>query len=164
LPHSLLPYLIPMLVLGLVIRRSLRGRRIKVDTLWVIPALLAIAGVFLVIQSPPRDLAAIAGMIVAVVLGAALGWQRGRLTRISLDPQTGVLTSQASAAAVILIVALFAARLGVRYWLQEHPQKSGALATAADDVVILGVVAMLVTRVEMWLRCRRLIAAGAGRP
>jgi hypothetical protein len=163
MPHSYFPYLIALLVLGLVLRRTLRGRRIKVDTLWVMPVLLAIGAVSLVVQTPPRDVAGIAGMVIATLLGAAVGWQRGRLTRISLDPETGVLTSQASVAAVLLVLVLFGVRFGVRMWLQEHPQPGGGLVAASDALVLFGVAVVMVARLEMWLRCRRLIAAGAGR-
>jgi hypothetical protein len=160
--HGYLPYLIAVLVLALVVRRSLRGRRLKVDRLWVIPVLLIGAAALSLGQSPPTDPAVIATLALALLAGVAIGWQRGRLTRISLDAETGVLTSQASPAAVILIVAIFALRYGLRVWLVEHPQH-GVQATAAADALLLFSVGMLsVARIEMWIRCKRLMAAGVG--
>jgi apolipoprotein N-acyltransferase len=127
------------------------------------PALLTLAGILVVAQAPPHDVFGIAGLVVAALLGAAVGWQRGRLTRISLDPETGVLHSQASPAAVLIIVALFAARYGLRAWLGQS-QKGDTVALATDALLLFSAALILVTRLEMWLRCRRLIAAGAGRP
>jgi hypothetical protein len=162
MPSSYIPYLIAVFVLALVVRRSLRGRRIKVDQLWVIPALLAAAAVAAIAQAPPSSLAMTMGLILATLMGAGVGWQRGRLTRINLDPESGVLTSQASPAAVILIVAVFALRYGLRFWLLEHPGK-GAQALAATDALLLFSVGMIsVSRIEMWIRCRQLMAADAG--
>jgi hypothetical protein len=158
----LIPILIPLVVLGLLVRRSLRGRRIKVDTLWVVPALLALAAGAMLAQTPPHDPAGIASLALAVLLGGALGWQRGRLTRISLNPETGVLTSQASPAAVIMILVLFAARYALRFWIGQSAQKE-VVILATDALVLFSAALILVTRLEMWLRCRRLIAAGAGR-
>jgi hypothetical protein len=101
-------------------------------------------------------------IVLAALMGAGIGWQRGRLTRINLDPETGVLTSQASPAAVILIVAVFALRYGLRFWLLQHPGK-GAQALVATDALLLFSVGMIsVSRIEMWIRCRRLMAAGVG--
>lgn len=162
MPSSYIPYLIAVFVLALVVRRSMRGRRIKVDQLWVIPALLTVAAVAAIAQAPPSGLAMIMVLILATLMGAGIGWQRGRLTRINLDPDTGVLTSQASPAGVILIVAVFALRYGLRFWLLQHPGK-GAQALVATDALLLFSVGMIsISRIEMWIRCRRLMAAGAG--
>lgn len=162
MPPSYIPYLIAVFVLAMVVRRSLRGRRIKVDQLWVIPALLTAAAVAAIVQAPPTGPAMITVLALAALMGAAIGWQRGRLTRINLDADTGILTSQASPAAVILIVAVFALRYGLRFWLLQHPGK-GAQALVATDALLLFSVGMIsVSRIEMWIRCRRLMAAGAG--
>ena len=162
MPHGYLPYLIAVFVLAMVLRRSLRGQRLKVDRLWVIPVLLIVAAVMTLVQSPPTDPAGIAGIVLAAVMGVAVGWQRGKLTRITLDADTGVLTSQASPAAVVLILAVFALRFGLRFWLQAHPQKGGPLLAATDALLLFGVGMIATARIEMWLRCKRLIDVGAG--
>jgi hypothetical protein len=162
MPHGYGPYLIAVLVLAMVVRRSLRHQTIKVDRMWVIPALLVVAAVMTLSQNPPTDPAIIAGLVVAALIGAGVGWQRGRLTRISLDPETGVLTSKASPAAVILIVAIFALRFGLRFYLQEHPTKGTGAVAATDALLLFGVGMIAVARIEMWIRCRRLMAAGVG--
>jgi hypothetical protein len=164
MPHSYAAYLIAVFVLAMVVRRSLRGRRIKVDRLWVIPLLLTVAAVATLSRDPPRDPVAILTLVIAAGVGCAVGWQRGKLTRINLDAQTGVLTSQASAAAVVLIAAVFAARFGLRFWLDQNPHaKLGVDAVVVTDALLLFGVGMIATaRTEMWIRCRRLLAAGAG--
>jgi lysylphosphatidylglycerol synthetase-like protein (DUF2156 family) len=165
MPNSLIPYLIAVFVLAMVVRRSLRGQRLKVDRLWVIPLLLVLAAVMTIAQAPPTDPAMILGLALAALVGAAVGWQRGRLTRINLDPATGILTSQASPAAVILIVTLFAVRFGLKMWLSQGNAQNthSAQAVGATDALLLfGVGMIAVARIEMWIRCRRLMAAGAG--
>jgi hypothetical protein len=162
MPSSYIPYLIAVFVLALVVRRSLRGRRIKVDQLWVIPALLTAAAVAAIAQAPPTGSAMIAVLVLATLMGAGVGWQRGRLTRINLDPETSVLNSQASPAAVILIVAVFALRYGLRFWLLRHPGKGAQTLVATDALLLFSVGMISVSRIEMWIRCRRLMAAGAG--
>jgi hypothetical protein len=162
MPHAYIPYLIAIFILALVLRRSLRGRRIKVDRLWVIPMLLMAAAVLALSQSPPTDPAMIAVLVLATLMGAGIGWQRGKLTRINLDPESGILTSQASPAAVVLIVAVFAIRYGLRFWLMEHPSHGVEALVATDALLLFSVGMISVSRIEMWIRCRRLMAAGAG--
>jgi membrane protein CcdC involved in cytochrome C biogenesis len=162
MPNSYIPYLIAVFVLAMVVRRSLRGQRLRVDRLWVIPLLLAPAAVMTIAQSPPTEPATILALALAALVGAAVGWQRGRLTRIYLDPATGILTSQASPAAVILIVALFAVRFGLKMWLGQSDTRGVQAVGAADALLLFGVGMIAVARIEMWIRCRRLMAAGAG--
>lgn len=158
-PPGVYPYLIAVLALGLLIRRSLRGRPIKVERLWIIPTLLLTAAVYLVVQDPPRESYGPAVLALAGLAGAGIGWQRGRLTRISLDAESGVLTSKASPAAVILIAALFVARYGLKIWMAQNPAKGAGLALATDGLTMFGAATVAVARAEMWLRCRRLMAA-----
>jgi hypothetical protein len=162
MPNSYIPYLIAVFVLAMVVRRSLRGQRLKVDRLWVIPVLLIVAAVMTIVQAPPQDPAMILALALAALVGAAVGWQRGRLTRINLDPDTGILTSQASPAAVLLIAGVFALRFGLRFWLEQNPHKGGQALVATDALLLFGVGMIAVARIEMWIRCKRLMAAGAG--
>jgi len=162
MPNGYLAYLIPVLVLAMVLRRSLRSQRLKVDRLWVIPVLFVVAAVAVLTQAPPRDPAMIAVLAVVTLAGAGIGWQRGRLTRINLDPETGILTSKASPAAVVLILAIFGLRYGLNAWLLQNPHKGALAVDAADALLLFGVGALGVARIEMWIRCKRLIAAGAG--
>ena len=162
MPNSYIPYLIAVFVLAMVVRRSLRGQRLRVDRLWVIPVLLVLAAVMTIAQAPPTDPATVMALAFAALVGAAVGWQRGRLTRINLDPATGILTSQASPAAVVLIVALFAVRFGLKMWLSQNSAHSAQAVGATDALLLFGVGVIAVARIEMWIRCRRLMAAGAG--
>jgi hypothetical protein len=58
--------------------------------------------------------------------------------------------------------SVFALRFGLRFWLQAHPQKGGPLLAATDALLLFGVGMIATARIEMWLRCKRLIDAGAG--
>ncbi|MEO6377260.1 MAG: hypothetical protein ABIO37_04455, partial [Caulobacteraceae bacterium] len=61
----LLPYLVPLLVLVLVVRRSLRERRVRLETLWIAPLIFAAITVFTLYHSPPPTIAWTLGLVAA---------------------------------------------------------------------------------------------------
>jgi hypothetical protein len=160
--EHLLPYLIPLLVLILIVRRGLTARQIKIERMWVMPALLVFAGASMFAQAQVPSLMIIAELAAALAGGAVVGWYRGRLTHISIDPATHDLTSKTSPVGVVLIAVLFAARYGIRLAFPAVGSGQASLGSQAgaiaDALALFGIGALVVQRLEMWLRCRRLLA------
>ena len=95
-PHTLIPLFIIVPLVALMLWRNMKGRRVRVETLWIRPAiLLTVAGVA-VSQTKSASAALVAAMTAALAVGAGLGWLRGRMTRIAVDPETHLATGQAS--------------------------------------------------------------------
>jgi hypothetical protein len=121
----------------------------------VIIALIGLA----ISQTPPTSTLGIALDVAALILGAALGWWRGRFTHITIDPATHALTSKASIFGMVLILAIFA----VRYLMRLYASESASLlhmpvADISDAVLILAVGLVCAQRLEMWLRASKLLA------
>jgi hypothetical protein len=155
----LLPYLIPIAILALVVRRSLRSRKLKAERLWVMPAFLLLVGLSVLVASPPVTPVAIAVVVGALAVGAAAGWWRGRLTHITVDPATHELTSRASPVGVILIAGLYLLRYGLRMVELKNPNAiPGGAALVTDGLTLFGIGMLALQRLEMWLRCRHLLA------
>lgn len=158
----LLPYLIPVLILLLIVRRGMTARKIKIERMWVMPALLVFAGASMFASAHIPGAMIIGELAAALVAGAVVGWYRGRLTHITIDPDTHDLTSKTSPVGVVLIAVLFAARYGIRLAFPDAGYGHGSLASQAgaiaDALSLFGIGAMVVQRLEMWLRCRRLLA------
>src|SRR6516165_2159760 len=107
-------YLIPLIAVAMIVLRNAGERRLKVERLWISPVLfLALTALTLARQSPPGP-ALLALEAGALGLGAFAGWWRGRLTHITVDPATHALTSKTSPLGMLLILALFAVRYGLR--------------------------------------------------
>src|SRR5271169_2658700 len=102
MPQTYVPYLIMAVAIVFVIRRNLRSRRIRAETLWVIPVLLVAIAALSIAQSPPRDPLGIGALVLATLAGAVAGWWRGKLTHITLDPETGTLTGKGSVVGIVL--------------------------------------------------------------
>lgn len=161
MPQTYIPYLIMAAALILMIRRNLRANRIRVQTLWLFPVVLLLIAILSIAQSPPHDATGMAILAVGVIGGVAAGWWRGKLTRITLDSESGVLTGKGSVVGLMLILALFIARYAVRTWAQTHPDRSGVAVAIADAAMAMGFVTLIVARLEMWIRCRKLMTARA---
>lgn len=164
-PHGWLQYAIPFVVLAVVFavrwRRMSQDRPLKLERLWVVPALytaLAVA-VFATNPPPPRIWAFSA---VALVLGAGVGWMRGRSMRITVDPETHRLNHRASPAALVFLAVLILLRQAMRDPAVDLALDMDALAVA-DIAIALGVGLFAAQRLEMWLRGRRLLAEVRGR-
>jgi membrane protein CcdC involved in cytochrome C biogenesis len=152
-------FLITAVVVGVVLllrmRRMRRARPLRLETLWVVPAVLGLAVAVATWEYPPLTAAGWLALIAAVVIGGAIGWVRGMAMRIGVDPATHALNQQSSPAAFLFVVLLIVARQGLRY---------EAAALGIDVLMVTGLLLAFAfglvsaTRAEMHLRARRLLA------
>jgi hypothetical protein len=150
----------------LIVRRGMTVRKIKIERMWVMPALLVLAGASLFAANQVPSPLIIAELAAALAAGGVVGWYRGRLTHITIDPETHDLTSRTSPVGVVLIAVLFAGRYGIRLAFPDLGASHGSLESQAgaiaDALTLFGIGAIVVQRLEMWLRCRRLLAEAQG--
>jgi hypothetical protein len=155
-------FAVSAVVIGIVlffrIRRMSKDRPLKLERLWILPALYAVFMVVMYWFFPP------AGMtwlycILALGLGATAGWWRGRMMRITVDPASHALNHRPSPAAVLFIFALVAIRAGARQLAATGEASLHLDAMAITDVLSAFALGLLATqRLEMFLRARRLLA------
>lgn len=151
--------LLTLLVVGLalVVRlgRMRRARRLRLGALWVVPAVYLVVTAMVLARFPPQG-AMWLWLGLALVAGIALGWRRGMMIRISVDPETRTLSQQATPTALLFILALILIRQAVR-------MEAGALgldiARLTDLLMIFALGLFAASRAEMMLRARRLLAA-----
>src|SRR5689334_11019863 len=115
-------------VLALRMRRMGQMRPLKLETLWVVPVLYLVVAALMFWQLPPAGWVAIAS-VAGLLIGAAVGWQRGKMMRIHVDPDTHALNQKASPAAMIFLIALVIVRSGARSILGETGGVSPAMLT-----------------------------------
>jgi len=162
LPPHMIQYLvagvIAVVVMGLRMQRMSRARPLKTETLWVVPAIFAGFTALTFWQTPPTmsDAPWLVGVAIA---GAIVGWYRGKMMRITVDPRTHALSQSASPVALLFLLAVFAIRYGLRYVLGEEARAWGISVNLLADAPMVFVVAMFaLTRVEMFIRAERLLA------
>ena len=152
---------IPVVIAVVVIvLRNSRARTLKIERMWLFPAIYVGLLATALWDSPPAITpTSVATMLLALSVGAALGWQRGRFTRIEINLETHELKSRASAIGMILILVVMLARQGLRYLLAGNTSALGVPALVISDGLLILAVAMLsVQRLEMWQRASRLLA------
>jgi hypothetical protein len=162
---SLTSVLAPLVIIAVVlVLRNARPRRLRVETLWVLPLiyLLGMAGA-LAAAPPPLTPLSIGILAVAAAIGAVIGWQRARFMRLDLDPQTHQLTSRASPLGVVFILAIFALRYGGRSLLAgEASSLHLPIVAITYAFLVLAVVMIATQRIEIWRRATQMLAEARG--
>ena len=177
------PYILPLVVVAIMARRLMNNkpRKVKVNRIFYFPAFIIIATVATLWSAPmptpwllwiPVDLLSVAG-------GSVIGFLSAHHQEFSIDYDTGVITSKATPVGTIVVLALFAAKFGLRFILPDvngspfsaasyipnspipsAPHSGPASIMGWTDAGIILSAAMLFARaVTTWLRAQPLIAA-----
>jgi membrane protein CcdC involved in cytochrome C biogenesis len=149
-----------VVIMALRMRRMGQMRPLKLGNLWIVPAIYLGVAALMFAQLPPTGWVAIA-CVVGLFIGAAVGWQRGKMMQIHVDPETHALNQKASPAAMIFLIALIVIRMGARSILGQESGVSPAMLT--DPLIAFALGMFTLTRVEMYLRAKRLLEEARGR-
>ncbi|MBX3486203.1 CcdC protein domain-containing protein [Phenylobacterium sp.] len=155
-----LTYLIPLVVIGIVILRNSRERRIRIERLWIAPAIIMLMTIVAFSANPPPGPVGLGLDLAAVCVGGLLGWWRARASTFTIDPATHVITSKVSPWGMLLILGIFALRYVLRS-VMAGGAASAMHVTAAeltDSFLLLAVGVVSAQRIEWLIRARKLLA------
>ncbi len=152
-------YIIPIVFAGVILafraRRMTQMRPLKIERLWIVPAIYLLLVAFLYIKGPPSPVGW-AICVAMLIVGGAIGWQRGKLMEIHVDPETHAINQKGSYAAIVFLVGLFA----VKFVAQTGTQALHVnVVVLTDALAALALGLFTMTRVEMYLRAKRLLDA-----
>ena len=160
-PQQILPIVIPIAILAIFLMRNRRPRPLNLHLMWIVP-LLVIVGIGMGLYFTPHEPFgpwAYAGFALALVLGGAAGWWRGRTIDIHRDAETGRLMAQPSPLGLILIVGLLVVRRSLDAYLIANAEAWHLNAVAVTDAFMLFAVGLVVVqRIEMFVRGRAILA------
>lgn len=164
-----IPILIIVPVLFFRMRRMARAQPLRLDRLWIRPAIFLAITVLVLLAPPPhnhpeRVLAALdfAWLALAGVLGAVAGWQWGRTMAIDVHPENGTLMTRGGQAAMLVLVVLILFRMGLRAGLSVEAKAWHLNMLLVSDASIVFIALLYAARsVEMYLRARRVMALKA---
>ena len=162
--QSWISYAITIGIVVVIMALRMRGmstmRPLKLETLWIVPAMYAVVAALMFFSLPPVGWVAIAS-IAGLAAGAAVGWQRGKMMQIHVDPETHALNQKASPAAMFFLIALIVIRAGARNLIGAESHVSPAMLT--DPLIAFALGMFTLQRVEMYLRAKRLLEEARGR-
>ena len=157
--QQLIPLLAIAVVATIIVIRNMKPRRLRLEMMWVRPAIIMmVAAGFLVLTPFPHQPYALAIIAAAAVVGTVVGFLRGRMVKVTVDPETHTAMSQASPLGVALILVI----IGARYFLNSTMgTRSGHLDATAmlltDALLIFGAGVVGVTGLEVWMRANRMV-------
>jgi hypothetical protein len=158
---NLLQYLIPAIVIGIVLffrfRSMGKARRLRLERLWIVPALYLALTLVLFAQMTPHGLGWLWAAL-AFAAGGAIGWYRGASMKIEVDPETHALNQRASPLALLFLVALIGLRMAIRAGAAYEAGLGHVdIALITDCLVAMALGLLSMTRLEMYLRGSRLL-------
>jgi hypothetical protein len=156
----LVAFIVIALIMGLRIWRGSRARKLKVERMWIRPAIIL---TFLTLsiygQPPPLTPAVLGGLALVTAAGGVMGWYRGRMVKVSIDPETHALTSRASPWGILIFLGLMVVRMAARITLGHEHDVAGVPVVAIIDGLTLFYAGNVVgLQVEVWMRARKLLA------
>lgn len=169
---KIIPYLIPLLIVGIVAFRLFRNapRKVKLKRLFIVP-LVALLGTWTAFrQAGAPGGIWIAADIAAALAGAAAGFLSVHHQEFRLDPESREITSRAAPIGTILFGALFAIRFGLKLafpeWggSQDYGSSAAAFHPAAgamgwtDAGLVFSAAMLMATSATTWVRTRHLSA------
>jgi hypothetical protein len=162
-----LPILIILPVLYFRMRGMSRARPLKLDRMWVQPAIFLVITALALLAPPPpnhpeRVLVALdfAWLGLAGVFGAVAGWQWGRTMAIDVHPEDGTLMVKGGQAAMMVLVVLILFRLGLREGLSVEAKAWHInMLLVSDASVVFSALLFTLRSVEMYIRARRVMAS-----
>ena len=163
--EQLTPLIVIAVMLPLIVLRNRRPRTLRLEWMWVMPLLvvgLIGFGLWGMSFSDPEhavlDAASWAILALGALLGAAFGWQRGRMVTIEKHAD-GSLKAQASPVGIVIIVGVLLLRQALKPWLEANAEAWRVNPLAILEAFMVFAAAMVVMqRIEMFIRARRIQA------
>lgn len=154
-------------LLAFRIMRARKARPVKLNLLWVGPAIiLVVFGFFtamMIYLGGPMSLTTGAALAASLVVGAAIGWWRGRFTRLEVNAETGSVTAQATGMGFVVLFGIIGARFALRYLFLGNLDPRAPLSMQINAGFLLFAIGLLcVASLEMWVRAKKLLAQARG--
>lgn len=143
-----------LVLMALRMRRMGRMRPLKLGSLLIVPGIYLLVSVLMFIALPLTTSVAVASL-AGLAIGAAVGWQRGKMMHIHVDPETRSLNQKASPAAMTFLIVLVVVRMALRQALGEEGGVSPAML--ADPLIAFALGMLTLQRAEMYVRAKRLL-------
>jgi len=152
-PKVIVALIILIFFIGFRLRRMRKYQTLRIKRLWIIPLLLTTIMLISFYRLPPNSTQWM-WAVLAIAVGGMIGWYRGKLMEIKVDPTSNVLIHRASPAAIIFIIVIILGRLSLRFYGASNGLD---LTSLTDALIAFSVGFFSATRMEMYIRGQKIL-------
>jgi hypothetical protein len=161
--QDLISTLAPFVIIGTIValraRKMTRVQPMKLNRLWVRPAIIFVISAGLLFVTPPESLLQALALFAVFVVGAVAGWHQAKLMNISIA-ENGELNVKASRWGLLTLLGIIVLRAALRPWLTGPDSPVHVNVGVVTDGFILFIAGFYAARsTEMFLRGRALLAS-----
>jgi hypothetical protein len=148
-----------VVIAGLMVYRNLRPQKMTLTRMWVAPVLFTAMTAFAIWGSqrlnPAPAWAVGVAVVVGLILGAPLGYLRGKHTNVRITDKPGVMYLDASWVVLALWLGAFVVRRIIQVLLPQ-----GAISSIiGDGLIVFAIGTVVISYVEIYKKYRALEAA-----
>ncbi|MFN2527202.1 MAG: CcdC protein domain-containing protein [Candidatus Baltobacteraceae bacterium] len=155
--------LIVIVMAAFIVFRNMRPQKLNMSRLWILPGILVLLSAFVIfgatyaqyangVDTPPVwEL--IAAVAIGIVLGIPLGLARGHASKVRLSEEKGILIVEPSIAVMLIWLAAFALKYGLRAIL---PNAGPGLIVVSDGFLAFAVASVVTVRYVLFRKFKEL--------
>lgn len=146
-----------------IVFRNMRPQKLNMSRLWVLPGMLVLLSAFVIFGGTYAEYAngldappvweLILAVATGIVLGIPLGLARGHASKVRLSEQKGILIVDPSIVVMIIWLAAFAVKYGLKSIL---PNAGPGLIVVSDGFLAFAVASVVTVRYVLFQKFKEL--------
>ncbi|KMY32922.1 hypothetical protein ACZ11_12635 [Lysinibacillus xylanilyticus] len=140
-----------LVVFVVIILLMLREKQIRPTRMWITPILLIWIMCSSILNSDKLTPISFILYFICLIIGLGIGIWRGKLEKIRVNHERGIVTSQSSVAGVIVFLGILLLRLLAANWGKEH-----ALIALTNALMFIPLGSVCARRYIIYMRYKQL--------
>ncbi|MFJ7979685.1 hypothetical protein ACIQ1D_05175 [Lysinibacillus xylanilyticus] len=140
-----------LVVFVVIIILMLREKQIRPTRMWITPILLIWIMCSSILNSDKLTPISFILYFICLIIGLGIGIWRGKLEKIRVNHERGIVTSQSSVAGVIVFLGILLLRLLAANWGKEH-----ALIALTNALMFIPLGSVCARRYIIYMRYKQL--------
>ncbi|MGE7908509.1 hypothetical protein [Lysinibacillus xylanilyticus] len=141
-----------LVILLVIILLMLREKKVRPTRMWIIPILLIWITSTSILSSDNLTPKSFILYFICLTIGIGIGIWRGKLEKIRVNHERGVVTTQSSVAGVILFLGILLLRVLAAKWGKEH-----AVISLTNALMFIPLGSVCARRCIIYMRYKQLM-------
>jgi predicted permease len=140
-----------LVVLVFIILLMLREKQIRPTRMWITPILLFWLACTSILSSNQLTPISFILYFICLIIGIGIGVWRGKLEKIRVNHESGIVTSQSSVTGVIVFLGILLLRILAANWGKEH-----AVISLTNALMFIPLGSVFARRYIIYMRYKQL--------